>query len=717
MCRASASVVLAAVAIVAATPAYAQDAGAPRRPSRQERDRRRILEQLGLDKAETTPKPQQPPPAAVPETAPDASPDASPSPSETKAPPPSTPFSGRVHETLLASCRGCHAAGGPAAATRFLLAGTPDADYAAARRFVDPAHAARSVLLTKATGVQHGGGATLAPGSDPYRRILRWISVGATLASRPGAGGEPPPAARAGAPSRRRPPAAPAADVPAPRPPEPPAEAPAVAAAPVPEPAPAPEPPAAKAELPATAVAVAAGLRRACLPCHAPGASAGLTRYVLSGSQKSDLAASRVFADIAQPAASVIVAKAAGKLHGGGAVWPDGGPDQAALIAWIQAGAASEPPPAPPATAAVPPAAAAVAAAPPPPSPPALAALPPSPTGIPAHAHSLSVSFLSQTLTLNGRFDLNLERRSFRTDPFGGGTTGFQNYHHFLFLSRTSTEDRLTFTAEIVSLEFYEIAARLGPRGAPWRANLRAGKLLVPFGADPLFHQSYGGHVGFDQRVLPAIWASEGVALTGTTRSRGLSLTGDLYAVKGHTLRRADGVVNLQNDFSLLDEARVAFGGRLGIAWGSLWSFYSAYVNPLGFDRLLFMQAFDAGLWRWRGIPALNRLVVSLGLLRADVSGGGSGEDYYHFASYFMARAYAFDWLYLQYRQGLRTFNNRRGVIGDATRWDSADGSTHNFALVARYHGLVAGIAYFLNFEKAGELDNDLFRVTVAYEF
>jgi hypothetical protein len=65
----------------------------------------------------------------------------------------------------------------------------------------------------------------------------------------------------------------------------------------------------------------------------------------------------------------------------------------------------------------------------------------------------------------------------------------------------------------------------------------------------------------------------------------------------------------------------------------------------------------------------------------------------------------------------LRTFDNRRGVIVDETRLTSQDGSTHNFGVVARYQGLSLGLTYFINLEKADEVADDLFRVSVTYDF
>ena len=134
------------------------------------------------------------------------------------------------------------------------------------------------------------------------------------------------------------------------------------------------------------------------------------------------------------------------------------------------------------------------------------------------------------------------------------------------------------------------------------------------------------------------------------------------------------------------------------------------------------MQAFDVTVWRPRGIPVAQHFSLGAGLLRAEVSGGGDGVggvglDYYHFGSYLQARYYPTDWLYVQYRQGMRSFNNRRGVIVDNTRLTSADASTHNFAVVARHRGLTVGLYYFINLEKVDEIPNDLFRLSLTYDF
>ena len=121
-------------------------------------------------------------------------------------------------------------------------------------------------------------------------------------------------------------------------------------------------------------------------------------------------------------------------------------------------------------------------------------------------------------------------------------------------------------------------------------------------------------------------------------------------------------------------------------------AWYSAYYNPLGFGRRLFMQALDLTIWRPRGVPVLQHFSLGVGLLARRRLGrrpgvGGVGFDYYDFADYLQLRYYPTDWLYIQYRTGLRTFENRRGVVVDNTRLTRTDASTHNFAVVARHRG------------------------------
>jgi hypothetical protein len=618
-------------------------------------------------------------------------------------------FSGAVHRALLGACQSCHNPGGVAASSAFVLSGALDADFAATQRQVNAGPPGRTPLLRKASGAGHAGGAVLREGAAEYQLLARWISEGA----------------KRGAVAPVAPPAAPDAAIPA-------LGAPAAVArsatlAPTGSPrADAPVPEAASMSAVAGPEAVSrAGrldyapivhdaLNQACSGCHRSGALAGNTGYVLSGEAAADFASARRFVDLEAPEASSLLLKASGAGHAGGAIYPPGADAYLRLLQWIQFGALG------PTEAA---ARAAPGASPPEPdSAPARAPGTPGPalpdrstvdlTAAPGKGLSLPWNF-----RLNGRFDLNYERRNFDTQPFSAGDDAIQSYHHFIFLSRQAQGDPVGFSAELINLTFWEVTYHLSLPESAGKLWIKAGKVLVPFGPDPLFHQSYGGLAGFDQRVLPVIWAQEGVSARFSREQGDVSGSADLYAVRGHALKQREAVLNLQSDLSPVDDARVAIGARLRASWKAVSLFYSGYVNGLGFGRLLYLQAADVGIWRWRGVPVLEQLAAEVGLLRADVSGAGPGRDYYHFASYFRLRYFLTDSAYLQYRQGLRTFDNRRGVILDDTRLTSEDGSTHGLGLVSRYGPLTLGLYYYLNLEKADEVKDDFLRVTGVYEF
>jgi hypothetical protein len=322
-------------------------------------------------------------------------------------------------------------------------------------------------------------------------------------------------------------------------------------------------------------------------------------------------------------------------------------------------------------------------------------------------------------LRLNGRFDILYERTGYNDHPFQSGKDRFRNFHHFVFLSRDSQDDPVTLNAEIVDLSFYELGYLHHPVDADYRIAVRAGKIMIPFGREPNWHNQYGGKAGFDNVLLPPIFAEHGATVQGqyVFPSIGLRARLDLFAVQGYRLRDADGVVNLQSDFSSTEDPTVALGFRAGLSWGPLTARYSGYHNEIGFGRKLYMQALDLELARIRDVPLLEAMNFAAGALRADVRGGGAGNDYYHFGSYIRVRAYPYPWLYLQYRQGLATFDNRRGDYIDDTRLTSDDVSAHNVGIVGRYRGLSVGLYHFWVLEKADEIEDDFTRLAVAYEF
>jgi hypothetical protein len=213
------------------------------------------------------------------------------------------------------------------------------------------------------------------------------------------------------------------------------------------------------------------------------------------------------------------------------------------------------------------------------------------------------------------------------------------------------------------------------------------------------------------------VWAQPGIAVNAIVRVGPVTIGNDIYTVQGYALRNEDAVLNLQGDTSTIDDFKAAFGDRLGLSIGPLTGWYSVQVNRLGFDRLLLVQAVDLEFWRLPDVPVMKNLVLGLGGIRADVSGAGPGQDYYHFGSYGSIGYYPIRWLFLQYRSGLRTTENRRGVFFDDRRADERDRSSHNLSITGRYKGFYGTFQLFWNLEKANEQDDDFMRVTVGYEF
>lgn len=318
-------------------------------------------------------------------------------------------------------------------------------------------------------------------------------------------------------------------------------------------------------------------------------------------------------------------------------------------------------------------------------------------------------------IRLNGRFDIAYERSGYTKDP-ADGVDRLRNFHHFVFLSR-SADDPFFFSAEIIDQTFYEIGARIRPKGKDWSATFRAGKILVPFGPEPLFHHNYGGLGGFDQELLPLVWAQLGGSASLTWRFQPVQLRADIYMVHGHELEEQDAILDLRGDFSSLSKVRMAFGGRLSASWGPLTLNYSAYFNKLGFDRRLFLQAVDLTVYRIPDVPFLKDLALSLGFMRADISGAGDVADYYHFGDYLELRYFPADWVNLHYRAGLKTLDNREGVYIDERRLGQEDRSAHTLGVTFRLYGASLAVQHTWRLEKKDELADDFFRITLAYDF
>jgi hypothetical protein len=725
--------------------------------SPEEDKRKELIEKLGIPrKGKSKPQEPAPQPPAEPDPVEPTPPPQTDAPAPTEPTAPTVTYFGRVHKLLKSGCASCHRSGGSAGTTRFVLTGSVASDFRSALQFVKKNRPSASALLTKAAGKQHGGGSPFPSGSAKYGVLRDWIAEGAPkggndphkapapIVAAPGASpspegtttAAPKTTARKGGRARPRRPIAKRVPAAPPEPPDAVAPSPPDAATAIDPAAPSSptetEPAAATPSK--TAAAPSRPPRRAfspaahdvllarCQSCHTTGLPAAHGGFALTGDATVDHPTTQRYVDTAAAADSRLLTKAIGREHGGGATLRTDSAGYRELLAWIEDGALG------PTAADIPaePATATGEATSPPVDVVTSASKRAEPSdrlgdGTPlpdASKHKSPLPFtLPWHLHLNGKLDFSYERREWKNHPFGPGSNAYQTYHHFLFLSRSGADDPFGFNVELITQAFYEFNARIAPRRRRFAFLFKAGKIMVPFGPEPLFHKSYGGRSGFDQEILPTIWAQPGIAANVHVRAGPIAISNDVYTVQGYALRSEDTMLNLQNDVSSIDDFKAAFGDRLGISAGPLSGWYSVQVNRLGFDRLLFMQAIDLELWRVPDVPVLKNLVLGLGGVRADVSGAGPGEDYYHFGSYGTVGYYPVGFLYLQYRAGLRTTDNRRGAFFDERRSDERDRSSHNISILGRYKGFYAGLQLFWNLEKANEQDDDFMRVTVGYEF
>ncbi len=701
----------------------------------QEERRRQLQERLGAKKPPTPPAaPDAGVPAQVeaPVEAPEAPATGTATPRPTAPRPRTLTFADDARPILVQECESCHRADGKAKKSKWVLTGGPE-DYEATLRFVKTATPAQSPLLRKGSGATlHGGKKTLPEDTAGYATLLKWIEGGAAqgrlgpastpvveatpVTPAPGTAVPPGPAATPGVSAPVvSPPVVGAPGGSAPVEPVPGTQTPSPETTTA---APAPGPEVADSRL-RFDPRLHAQLQEGCGSCHSADGLAASTRYLTNADPQLHHQAVLPLVTPGSASTSVLFQRAQGQGHEAGAVWEPGSAELTLLAQWIDAGALGVAAPA--AVASVPataPTGVPVTAAAPPALPPTAAPAGP-PSGIP-----LGTFPVLGSLSLNGRFDLNYERVGYNDHPFqSAGANALRSYHQFLFLTRASTSDPVTLTLEVLSLQFWEVGYRISRENWPVKVTAKLGKVLVPFGSDPLFHHSYGGHAGFDQKVLPVVFAREGLSVNVQRRVEQFALTGDAYVIAGYRLRRADALLSLQSDFAPLEETKLGFGARLGGSWGPISLWYSPYFNTLGFGRRLFLQALDLTVWRPRGVPVAQHFSLGLGLLRGDVSGGaeegygGPGADYFHFASYLQLRYHPTDWLYVQYRQGLRSVGNRRGLFLDQTDLTRDDGSTHNLGVLARWRGLSAGLFHYWNLEKADEVPDDFTRLVVAYEF
>ena len=305
---------------------------------------------------------------------------------------------------------------------------------------------------------------------------------------------------------------------------------------------------------------------------------------------------------------------------------------------------------------------------------------------------------------INGRFDINVESRGFKTDPFDGKLS-IVNYHHFLFVSREGK--KFFASVQIPDLWYYEFGYRSE------RFQIKGGKIFVPVGADPLFHHEYGGLTGFDQKFVPFVWSEHGInLLVRILKGPHLFISGETFVVNAP--RGDPKKVLLLTEKSQPD--KFALGGRMKVGYKKFTCFLSVYWNQYSGSYDLIMPGVDITL-SYGFLPFAKFVALKAGFLRPYIEGDPiTVGTYYHFADYIrvdlkLPKSFSF-----RYIAGTKTIQNYKGLFYDKERGDENDSTTHNFALFWRKDGFVFGIQYVINLE-AKEIDDDFMRFLMVYEF
>ena len=312
----------------------------------------------------------------------------------------------------------------------------------------------------------------------------------------------------------------------------------------------------------------------------------------------------------------------------------------------------------------------------------------------------------------SGRFDLNFEV----VNPAESGSqrdSRFRNYHKFLFLKVTPT-DRLTLDAEVLDLSYYEMTYAL-----TGRLNVRAGKIWVPFGSTP-FHHYYGGRQGdpFDGLLLPNVWSEFGASVGGLLAARKwFALEGEVYSIRGFETELGN-VLDFTNGGA--DDV-YAVGGRTRVASGVRYPSGDrcSTISSVRIEKARYCCGRRRPPRLWSDRSAFHFAIYDFeGLLRGPkfrdellVREQDNADHWYY--------RYG-DYAEVSYRGiGFVTPRVRYGTVIDFDdQVTNADSHNWEAALIARFQRHVMALAqYQFNLEEVNEIDNDLFRFSLIFEF
>jgi len=310
-------------------------------------------------------------------------------------------------------------------------------------------------------------------------------------------------------------------------------------------------------------------------------------------------------------------------------------------------------------------------------------------------------------IMINGIFDVALESRQFYSNPFAGKFS-LVNYHYFVFLSRRKANEKFFFSADIIGRNFYEFGAKLG------RFTLKVGKVLIPFGADPLFHHNYGGLSGFDQKFVPFVWSEHGGVLTAKIledMEKRFVVSNDFFVVNA-----PEGDPTQLFVMRTASPSNFAVGDRLKLGYSRLVGYLSGYFTEYAKGYPMFMWGGDLSLGRGF-LPFLEKLSLKAGFAYMNVKGDPKKiGTYFNFADYLRIEYDLPLNLTFRFLVGSRTTQNYKYPFYDKATQSADDETAYNFALIYRRNGFSLTTQYVIKVE-AKEQKDDFMRILFRYEF
>jgi hypothetical protein len=272
---------------------------------------------------------------------------------------------------------------------------------------------------------------------------------------------------------------------------------------------------------------------------------------------------------------------------------------------------------------------------------------------------------------------------------------------------KAAPHEKVSLLAEFITQRFYEITVKPTPR-----LSIKAGKILVPFGASDQYHKYYGGVQGDPNNglLLPVVWGEFGLAVAAELFSdEKFKLESEIYTVKGFggsvgtivpTTAAATG-----NQFALGARLGVTFFGKVKL-WGSFyWDQWkgSRALSLYGGDLLV-----DYGLVR---VPVIKDLKFRAALARIDVNGDATLGYYFKYGD-------SFDLAWGGLRKYWTPFVRVGSYIDFSRTKTNKDRHTWTIGShLVPYSPLTITMEYLWNMEEVDEVKNDTFRVQVALDF